>query len=137
MGVKVNAARLSWATRTTVFTDGWPVRLKGWVGKDTTGTTGYRLVATADAAGATLARLRAGRDVSLEAYLDHVVIVSGPLYAGDEAPSMIVNRIADLFDVTLQGKSEVGNEVDENYVVFTIGPGPDLPEPLPWQITTN
>ncbi len=137
IGVKVTAASLSGATSTPVVADGRPVRLKGWVRKDTTGTTGYRLVATADAAGATLARLRAGRDVSLEAYLDHVVIVSGPLYAGDEAPSMIVNRIADLFDVTLQGKSEVGNEVDENYVGVTIGTGADLPESLPWQITTK
>ena len=136
--VNVTIATLSSTngSATPTVANGQLAFLKGWVRKE---TTGYRLAQTSDVAGATLAQLRASHGISLEIYLDHVVIVSGPLHEGTDVPIMIVNRIADLFDVTLQGvlagKSE-GDLLQEQYLAVTIGTGtgPDLPEALPWQI---
>jgi hypothetical protein len=130
--VNVTAATLSGVVNEPVIVDGHPVPLKGWIRSD---ASGYRIVASADPTGAVLAHLRPGRGISLGAYLDHVVFIYGPLYAGDDMPLMIVNRIADLFDVTL--KTE--NEEPEDYYAVTIGTGSDMnfPESLTWQITTK
>src|SRR5438876_2782348 len=110
--VKATPASLSSSTSTPVVANGQPATLTGWVRRD---ATGWRLVATADQTGQTLARLLPGRDVTFEAYIDNVVIVYGPLHAGDDAPMMIVNRIATLFDVTLHGQSADGETLDEPY----------------------
>ena len=130
--VNVTAATLSGVVNEPVSSGGHPVHLKGWVRSD---ADGYRVVATADPTGAALAHLRPGRGISLGAYLDHVVVVYGPLYAGDDTPLMIVNRIADLFDVELR----IENEKPEEYPAVTIGTGSDMnfPESLTWQITTR
>ncbi len=140
--VKVTAAALSSASGsgTPLVANGQSETLNGWVRKE---PTGYRLVATADEAGATLAHLRASHSISLETYLDHVVVVSGSLHAGDDAPLMIVNRIADLFDVTLKstqaGESTEDNPLIEPYPGVTIGNGTGqaFPEALTWQITMS
>lgn len=130
--VNVTAATLSGVMNEPLSTGGRPVYLKGWVRSD---TGGYRLVATADPTGAALAHLRPGRGISMGAYLDHVVVVYGPLYAGDTTPLMIVNYIADLFDVEFHiedGKSDP-------YPAVTIGTGSNMnfPDSLTWQITTR
>ncbi|MEO8956356.1 MAG: hypothetical protein ABI396_04190 [Ktedonobacteraceae bacterium] len=134
--VMVTQATLSGSTSEPVVANGQSAIVKGWLRKE---PTGYRLIATADTAGVTLAHLRASRAISLETYLDSVVVVYGPLHMGDDAPVMIVNRIADLFDVAFKRESKEGNPPDESYPGVTIGTGTgvEFPESLTWQITTR
>lgn len=99
--------------------DGSPARLVGRVRAE---GGAYRLV---DADEATIAYLRAGPDVDLAAHQDRVVAVAGPLHAG-EPPLLIVQHIADLFDVTLRFTPEEGDPVEEHYSSVTIGI-PDSP----------
>lgn len=130
--VNVTTATLSGsgATGTTMAANGQPATLNGWVRKE---QTGFRLAATADAAAATLAHLRASHGIALETYLDHVVVVSGALHEGADAPLMIVSRIADLFDVTLQD-SRTGKSEPYPGVTIGNGTGSAFPEALPWHI---
>ncbi len=93
------------------------MRLAGRVLAD---AAGYRLV---NADGATLARLRGGPGAALEAHRDRVVSVYGPLHLGDDAPLMVVARIADLFDVTLRGPATDGTGITETYAGVSIGLG--------------
>ena len=85
-----------------------------------------------DAAQTTLARLRAGRGVTLDLHKDHVVVVHGPLYPEDGAPApMIVENIADLFDVALRGPSSDGTLIEETYPGVTIGLGTEAQRAWP------
>ncbi len=93
------------------------VRLVGRVRVD---AAGYRLV---NADGATLAHLRGGPGVALDAHRDRVVSVYGSLHLGDDAPLMVVARIADLFDVTLRGPAADGVPIAETYAGVSIGLG--------------
>lgn len=99
--------------------DGSPTRLVGRVRAD---EGRYRLV---DADEAVIAHLGAGPEADLAAHEDHVVAVTGPLHA-EEPPLMIVQQIADLFDVTLHFTPGEGGPVEEHYPGVTIGI-PDSP----------
>lgn len=110
--------------------DGTPARLVGRVRAD---EETYRLV---DSEEAVRARLRAGPSVDLTDHADRVVIVNGPLHAG-EPPLMIVQEIVDLFDVTLSHKPKRGEATAETYAGVTIGVDTQRSDSLVRQIATD
>ncbi|HMH53347.1 MAG TPA: hypothetical protein VK548_24140 [Candidatus Acidoferrum sp.] len=116
IAVSVTEADLGTLTSSALAADGTPRRVVGRVGG---GATGHRLV---DVAGATLADLRAGAGVVLDDHRDRVVAAYGSLHAGTPAPVMIVEHIADLFDVSL--RDQTGPGAPETYRRVTIGDVP-------------
>jgi hypothetical protein len=92
----------------------------------------YRLV---DGAETALAELRGGRGVALGEHADRVVSVSGSLHStGSTTPLLIVERIAELFDVTLR---QVGGDlagVVETYEGVSLGTGGEAQEELAGRI---
>ncbi|HEV3469738.1 MAG TPA: hypothetical protein VG148_10485 [Pyrinomonadaceae bacterium] len=90
-----------------------------------------------DASGAETARLRAGAGVALEDYRDRVVVVAGLLYGGEgePPPTLVVEKIAALFDVTL--RREPGDAPDEPHRGVTVGPGVDARDELTRRINAG
>jgi|GEM_PF-1588891 len=127
--VSVAEAKLVAPAGGPVVADGHAVRL---IGRIRTEATGYRLT---DADEKPLAHLRAGPGIALKDHLDRVVAVEGPLHAGDGAPPlMVVERLADLFDVQLHAAASEGVPPPEPYSGVTIGLGEGRKDSLAWQI---
>jgi hypothetical protein len=77
-----------------------------------------------DGGNGTLAILRAGQSASFHRDLDHVVVVRGNFYPGEgTSPVMVVDSIAALFDVAVQGSADDGSAVLETYTAVSIGMG--------------
>ncbi|HEV2881007.1 MAG TPA: hypothetical protein VGX24_06990 [Pyrinomonadaceae bacterium] len=126
--VSVAEAALDEAVSVVSVEDGRQVRLKGRV----QGATGKFWLS--DAAESPVARLRAGAQVTLEAHADRVVAVEGQFFApeGDEEVSLVVvERIVELFDVTLR---DAGEGEPEMYSGVVVAGGADAPESLAYQI---
>ncbi|GAB4373067.1 MAG: hypothetical protein Kow0042_16760 [Calditrichia bacterium] len=107
-----------------------PVRLKGRLqieGKK------YYLK---DENGATLAELRQGMVENLQPFSEETILVLGRVL-GVEPLIVMAERIARLFEVTIQDLSVKPEPPEENYSFVTIGDGSDLPESLIWQITAG
>jgi hypothetical protein len=84
-----------------------------------------------DGTASTVATLRAGPGVDLRCELGSVVAVGGIFYAAEAGPPlMVVDSIAALFDVTLQGTADDGGALVENYPAVSIGTGIQEPENL-------
>jgi hypothetical protein len=115
--VSVIEASLSGLSVGAVTAEGQAVRL---VGRVRASAGSYWLM---DGTEKKLARLRAGSGVMLGEHVDRVVSVYGPLHTVEgPTPLMIVERIADLFDVTLRQVSG-GASIVETYAGAAIGKG--------------
>jgi hypothetical protein len=78
--------------------------------------------------GGSLARLRNGLEGGLDAYLDRVIAVSGPLFAPEAATDsflLIVQRVDRLFDVAIRILPGEGGPALETYPSVTIGKSTD------------
>lgn len=94
----------------------------------------HRLV---DKAEKELVELRGGRSVTLGEHVDRVVGVYGPLHStGLTTPLMIVERIAELFDVTLRQGAGAGTVV-ETYAGVTIGTELETPSEIVTRINVT
>jgi hypothetical protein len=96
--------------------------------------TSYRLL---DGENHPVAQLRLGSDLNLADYQDLIVAVEGPLYTDTAPPLLVVQRLARLFDVTLNYQPESGAPVEENYSGVTIGIAPTSPNSLVCQINSG
>ncbi|MCA1567708.1 MAG: hypothetical protein LC803_19095 [Acidobacteria bacterium] len=126
--VSVAEAALDEAASEASVEDGRHVRLRGRV----QGGTGKFWLS--DAAASPAARLRAGAQVALEAHVGRVVAVEGQSFSAEgneEAPLVIVERIVELFDVTLRDTLEGEPEF---YAGVVVAGGADSPESLVYQI---
>jgi len=130
--VKVTEAALPGPGDGPIAADGQPARLVGRLHEH---AQRFRLV---NAAEETLAILRPGPGVVFEDHRDRVVAVSGSLHAEEGAhPLMIVERIVDLFDVTVSGQSGDGAPIVETYGGVAISLGAGDPKGLTSQINAK
>jgi hypothetical protein len=91
----------------------------------------YSLV---DGNNALRAGVRAGAGVTLGPAVDKAVLVQGPLFPGEvTAPVMVVESVAALFDVTIEGPADDGSDVVETYAGVSIGDA-SHPQSLVYQI---
>jgi hypothetical protein len=127
--VSVIEASLSGQSGGAVSPEGQAVRLAGRVRAS---DNAYWLT---DGTEKKLARLRAGSSVMLGEHVGRVVSVYGPLHTVEgPTPLMIVERIADLFDVTLRQVRGGGSPIVETYAGVAIGTGVEAHEEIVGQI---
>jgi hypothetical protein len=85
----------------------------------------------ADGSSTSMARLRAGPGVAIAERVDRAVVVWGPCYlAQNGLPLVIVQRVADLFDVTMHQTHRDGTVTTETHNAVLIGFGQDDPDDL-------
>jgi hypothetical protein len=96
----------------------------------------YTLV---DSNNVVLASLRTGTGAgAFGPEVDQVVLVQGNLFPGEgTAPVMVVDGVAALFDVTIQGTADDGSAVVENYAGVSIGAGISDPRSLVLQVLSK
>lgn len=98
----------------TVTLDGSVQRLSGRLRVAHDGTS---LVTPQDQV---IARVHPGAGVDLAAHQNHVVAVTGPLYAGTP-PLLLGQSLSQLFDVKVKFTPAKGSDVSETYSAVTIG----------------
>lgn len=83
-----------------------------------------------------IARLRPGPGIQLTAFLQRVVSITGVAYP-DVPPLMVVTRIAELFDVSVQVRPSLDGVNEERYRGVTIGVDPQRDDALVRQINAG